>query len=257
MKATVINNNESANVVNNLPSVEIEDDTTTKSAKPGGPKETANDLQKPLSKNEVFAKLNAFFTPEGCVFDDSEIVNGMRPLVESGILPAAAMNAAIEKAKKDFEAKNKETLRAAENITFDEFLNKLQANKQLYNEVCDVCKVSEITQSMVFDNEGRIIVYRGGQGQDKDGNNRYTEGVVTRTSVNGKEFSEKIYYELRNENNVSSYVAAIRYYSFYLDALKKASNACKDSEKVLTYAIESVKKALSEGFSIEDITAAL
>lgn len=241
---------------NNLPPVDVEDNTTTQgTSKRGGDSSTV--MEKVLNKNEVFAKLKKYFMPATCIFDDSKIKEGMQPLVDSGVLPEAAMTVAIEKAKKEFEEANKETLQAAENIGFSEFLEKLQANRQLYNETCKVCNVSEITEKMVFNDENRIVIYRGSQSEDKEGKSRYMEGAVARTSINVKTFSEKIFYEIKDNCCVSNYIAAIRYYSFYSESLKKVIKSCKDSEKTLSYAIESVKKALSEGFSIEDITRAL
>lgn len=252
MKAKVINNQVSENVANNLPAVDVIDNTTTKTVKGLGAKETANDVEVSLSKNEVFAKLKEFFTPEGLNFDPSEIENHMRPLVTGGVISESVMFAAIEKSRKEFEAKNKEAIAACENISFDVFLERLKANEKLYKEVLEVCKLSEISESVVFDAEGNIVIYRGAQSSDK-----YIQGNVTATSANGSVFSEPVYKELRVEHTVSNYIAAIRYYSTYLDALKKVTNKAKDSEKVLNNAIAAVKMALQNGFSLEAITSSL
>lgn len=241
---------------NNLPPVEIEDNTTTKGDSRRGGEESTK-MEKALSKNEVFAKLKTFFTPEGCVFDDSKIVAGMQPLVDTGVLPESAMTVAIEKAKKEFDESNKEAFEAAEKISFNDFLNKLQANNKLYKQVCGVCNVSEISEGMVFDNNGNVVIYRGGQSEDKEGNARYAKGTVKKTSKNGQTFSENVYYEIPNENKVSNYIAAIRYYSFYLDALRKVTKACKEAEELLKYAVEAVKSALNAGFALEDIMSNL
>lgn len=241
---------------NNLPPVEIEDKTTTTGDPKRGGNESAK-MEKTLSKNEIFAKLKNFFTPEGCVFDDSKIVEGMQTMVDAGILPEAAMAVAIEKARKEFETANEETLRAAEHVPFGTFLSKLQENSNLYKLVCGACNVPEISEGMVFDNNGNVVIYRGGQSEDKEGNKRYTEGTITRTAANGQEFSEKVFYEIRKDFCVSNYVAAIRYYSFYLDVLKKVTKACKESEELLKYAVEAVKSALNAGFALEDIMSNL
>ena len=252
MKAEVKTNKVSENVANNLAAVEIVDNTTTKSVKISGEKETANGVEVSLSKNEVFAKLKDFFTPVGLAFDSSEIESQMRPLVTGGVISEAVMFAAIEKSRKEFEAKNKETIAACENITFSDFLERLKANEKLYKEVLEVCKLSEISESIVFDAEENIVIYRGAQNSDK-----YIQGNITATAANGSIFSESIYKELRVEHTVSNYIAAIRYYSTYLEALKKVTNKAKDSEKVLSNAIAAVKLALQNGFSLEAITSSL
>lgn len=241
---------------NNLPPVEIEDNTTTKGDSRRGGEESVQ-MEKALSKTEIFAKLKTYFTPESCVFDDSKIVESMQPLVDSGVLPESAMEAAVENARKKFGKDNEKTLRAAEDISFNDFLSKLQENSNLYKLVCGACNVPEISEGMVFDNNGNVVIYRGGQSEDKEGNKRYTEGTITRTAANGQEFSEKVFYEIRKDFCVSNYVAAIRYYSFYLDVLKKVTKACKESEELLKYAVEAVKSALNAGFALEDIMSNL
>lgn len=252
MKAKVINNQVSENVANNLQPVDVIDNTTTKTVKGLGAKDDAN-TEVSLKKHEVFARLKEFFTPNNIgVFDSSEIENQMRPLVTAGVISEAVMFAAIEKSRKEFEAKNKETIAVCENITFSDFLERLKANEKLYKEVLEVCKLSEISESIVFDAEGNIVIYRGAQSSDK-----YIQGSVTATAANGSVFSEPVYKELRTEHTVSNYIAAIRYYSTYLDALKKVSNRAKDSEKVLSNAIAAVKLALQNGFSLETITSSL
>ena len=253
MKAKVETNKVSENAANNLPAVDVIDNTTTKTVKGFGAKETANDVEVTLKKHEVFANLKEFFTPNNIgAFDSLEIEKSMQPLVDVGVISEAVMFAAIEKSRKEFESKNKESIAACENIHFDVFLERLKANEKLYKEVLEVCKLSEISESIVFDAEGNIVIYRGAQNSDK-----YIQGNVTATAANGSIFSDPVYKELRVEHTVSNYIAAIRYYSTYLEALKKVSNKAKDSEKVLSNAIAAVKLALQNGFSLEAITSSL
>lgn len=82
MKANAKTNKVSEKAVNNLAAVDVIDDTTTKSVKPSGEKDTANSVDVSLSKNEIFAKLKDFFAPADLIFDSSEIENQMQPLVE-------------------------------------------------------------------------------------------------------------------------------------------------------------------------------
>ena len=257
MKANLKANKVSENVVNNLQPVDVVDNTTTKTAKGFGEKETANSVDISFSKNETFAKLKEFFTPEGLIFDPSEIENQMQPLVTAGVISQAVLITAIEKARKEFQEKNKETIAACENITFNDFLEKLKANEKLYTEVLNACKLSEITESMVFDSEGNIVIYRGAQSTDKDGNARYVEDICKVVDKLGKEHTATIYKELRTERTVTNYIQAIRYYNTYNDLRTKLVKESKNCEDVLLIAANAMRKAIAAGFSIEQITAQL
>jgi hypothetical protein len=254
MEANVKTNKVRGNVVNNLAAVEIVDNTTTRSVKPSGEKETANGVDVSISKNETFARLKEFFTPEGLIFDPSEIENQMQPLVTAGVISQAVLITAIEKARKEFQEKNKETISACENITFDDFLAKLKANEKLYTEVLNVCKLSEINESMVFDSEGNVVIYRGAQSTDKDGNARYIEDLCKVTDKLGKEHTEKIYKEIRTAKTVTNYIQAIRYYNTYTDICAKLVKKSKECTAPLELAVNAIRKAMEAGFSLEDIT---
>lgn len=240
-------------VCNNI-NIEVTDDTTTKSVKPSGEKETANDLEASLSKNEVFAKLKDFFTPVDLVFDSSEIENQIQPLVTAGVISQAVLITAIEKARKEFQEKNKETIAACENISFSDFLERLKANEKLYNEVLNACKLSEIDESKVFDESGNIVVYRGAQSLDKDGKERYMSEVCKVTDKLGKDHTATVYKELRMDRNVTNYIQAIRYYSTYSDVRAKLVKEAKECGSVLNAAAKAIRKALETGFTLKDIT---
>ena len=257
MKANVKTNKVSEVVVSNLAAVEIVDNTTTKSVKASGEKETANGAEVSLSKNEIFAKLKDFFAPADLVFDSSEIENQMQPLVTAGVISQAVLITAIEKARKEFQEKNKEAIAACENITFSDFLERLKANEQLYKEVLNACKVSEIMESMVFDSEGNVVIYRGAQSTDKDGNARYIEDLCKVTDKLGKVHTATVYKEFRTQRTVTNYIQAIRYYNTYSDLLAKLVKESKGCEDVLLNAANAMRKALAAGFSLADITALL
>lgn len=257
MKANVKTNKVSEMVVNNLAAVEVFDNTTTKSVNLSGEKETANFVEISLSKNEIFAKLKAFFAPADLIFNSSEIENQMQPLLTSGVISQAVLIAAVEKARKEFQEKNKESIAACENITFDDFLAKLKANEKLYTEVLNACKISEINESMIFDAEGNIVIYRGAQCTDKDGNARYAQDFCKITDKLGKEHTATVYKELRSEHTVSNYIQAIRYYSTYADIRAKLLKEASACTLILDNAIFALKKAMEAGFSLEDITSAI
>lgn len=257
MKANLKNNGVSEKVVVNALNVDVQDATTTKSVKFSGEKETANGVDVSISKNETFAKLKEFFTPKDLIFDGSEIEKQMQPLVTAGIISQAVLITAIEKARKEFQEKNKETITACENITFSDFLERLKANEKLYKEVLNACKLSEIDESKVFDESGNVVIFRGAQNVDKDGNARYVEDVCKTVDKLGKVHTATVYKELRLEHTVTNYIQAIRYYNNYSDVLAKLVKESKGCESVLTNAANAIQKALSTGFKLEDITALL
>ena len=236
-------------------SIEVTDDTTTKSVKPSGEKETANDLEKSLSKNEVFAKLKVFFEPKDIEpFNESVITDQMDPLLTAGLITQSVVDAAIAKAKAEYKTNNSAVIAKAENISFSDFLERLKANEKLYNEVLNACKLSEIDESKVFDEGGNIVVYRGAQSLDKDGKERYMFEICKVTDKLGKDHTATVYKELRTDHNVTNYIQAIRYYSTYSDARAKLAKEAKGCESVLYAAARAINKALFAGFALKDIT---
>lgn len=235
--------------------VEVTDDTTTKSVKPSGEKETANDLEISLSKNEVFAKLKVFFEPKDIEpFDESAISEQMNPLLTAGLITQAVVDAAIAKAKAEYKLNNAAAIAAAENISFSDFLERLKANGKLYNEVLNACKLTEIEEGKVFDANGNVVVYRGAQSLDKEGKERYFSEICTITDKLGKEHTATVYKELRTDHNVTNYIQAIRYYSTYSDTRAKLAKEAKECESVLNAAAKAIQKALESGFTLKDIT---
>lgn len=236
-------------------SYEAQDGSTTKSVKPSGEKETANDLDKSLSKNEVFAKLKVFFEPKDTEpFNESAISEQMNPLLTAGLITQSVVDAAIAKAKAEYKINNSVVIAKAENISFSDFLERLKANEKLYNEVLNACKLTEIDESKVFDESGNIVVYRGAQSLDKDGKDRYVSEICKVTDKLGKEHTATVYKELRTDHNVTNYIQAIRYYSTYSDTRAKLAKEAKECESVLNAAARAINKALFAGFTLKDIT---
>lgn len=236
-------------------SIEVTDDTTTKSVKPSGEKETANDLEKSLSKNEIFSKLKVFFEPKDIEpFNASVITDQMNPLLTAGLITQSVVDAAIAKAKTEYKTNNSAVIAKAENISFSDFLERLKANEKLYNEVLNACKLSEIDERKVFDESGNIVIYRGAQSLDKDGKDRYISEICKVTDKLGKEHTATVYKELRTDHNVTNYIQAIRYYSTYSDARAKLAKEAKECESVLYAAVRAINRALYAGFALKDIT---
>ena len=256
--ANVVNN--SSNVatvanVENLAPVQVDDNTTTKGKATAkfnlnDQTEAEANLEK-VDKNHLFSvELSDYFCP--VKFDSSTLEANLQPLVNSGILSVDAMQKAIETAKKEFKEQHAEEIAKAENMCFAEVVAKLQENETLYKKVLAACNVSTLEKSCYIDDNGKVLIYRANQCQDKEGNDRYQTVTLKRTE-NGKEFSQPLFVELR-EQNTTNILLAVRYYASKQNATKSLLNKVSDYKRILTYVFESVKKAKENGFSIEQVT---
>lgn len=257
-KANVVNNsNNVATVANveNLAPVQIDDATTTKGKATAkfnlnDQTEAEANLEK-VDKNQLFSvELSDYFCP--VKFDSSTLEANLQPLVNSGILSVDAMQKAIETAKKEYLEQHAEEISKAQNMCFAEVVAKLQENETLYKKVLTACNVSTLEESCYIDDNGKVLIYRANQCQDKEGNDRYQTATLKRTE-NGKEFSQPLFVELRDQNT-TNILLAIRYYASKQNAAKSLLNKVTDYKRILTYVFESVKKAKDNGFSFEQIT---
>ena len=257
-KSNVVNNsNNVATVANveNLAPVQIDDATTTKGKATAkfnlnDQTEAEANLEK-VDKNQLFSvELSDYFCP--VKFDSSTLEANLQPLVNSGILSVDAMQKAIETAKKEYLEQHAEEISKAQNMCFAEVVAKLQENETLYKKVLTACNVSTLEESCYIDDNGKVLIYRANQCQDKEGNDRYQTATLKRTE-NGKEFSQPLFVELRDQNT-TNILLAIRYYASKQNAAKSLLNKVTDYKRILTYVFESVKKAKDNGFSFEQIT---
>lgn len=257
-KANVANNsNNVATVANveNLAPVQIDDATTTKGKATAkfnlnDQTEAEANLEK-VDKNQLFSvELSDYFCP--VKFDSSTLEASLNPLVNSGILSVDAMQKAIETAKKEYLEAHSEEIAASQNLSFAEVVAKLQENEKLYKKVLNACNVSTLEESCYIDDNGKVLIYRANQCQDKEGNDRYQTATLKRTE-NGKEFSQPLFVELRDQNT-TNILLAIRYYASKQNAAKSLLNKVTDYKRILTYVFESVKKAKENGFSLEQVT---
>lgn len=257
-KANVVNNsNNVATVANveNLALVQIDDATTTKGKATAkfnlnDQTEAESNLEK-VDKNQLFSvELSDYFCP--VKFDSSTLEANLQPLVNSGILSVDAMQKAIETAKKEYLEQHAKEIAKAQNMCFAEVVAKLQENETLYKKVLTACNVSTLEESCYIDDNGKVLIYRANQCQDKEGNDRYQTATLKRTE-NGKEFSQPLFVELRDQNT-TNILLAIRYYASKQNAAKSLLNKVTDYKRILTYVFESVKKAKDNGFSLEQIT---
>lgn len=246
-KENVVNNS------NNLPEVEVMDATTTKGKVSGNfnlvESAKAEEAVEKIDKNKLFSyELADYFCP--VKFDSSTLETNLQPLVNSGILSADAMTAAIEKAKKEFMEANSETIEKANNLSFAEVLAKLQENQTLYKKVLTACNVSAIEEANYIEN-GKVCIYRANQCQDKDGNDRYKD-VTLKAEENGVAFSVGLFVEHR-DITTSNILLAIRYYSSKQEAQKKLFNQITDYRRILENVRLTVKKAKENKFTKEQV----
>lgn len=238
-----------------LAPVQIPDATTTKgkvSAKftlVDDAQQTAN--AEKIDKNQLFSvELNDYFCP--VKFDSSTLEESLSPLVKSGILSEDAKAKAIETAKREFLAEHESEINAAQNLTFAEVVAKLQENETLYKKVLTACNVSTLEESCYIDENGKVLIYRANQCQDKEGNDRYQTATLKRNE-NGREFSQPLFVEVR-EQTTANILLAIRYYASKQNAAKTLLNKVSDYKRILTYVFEAAKKAKDNGFSLEQVT---
>ena len=250
------NSNNVATVANveNLETIQIVDNTTTKgkvSAKFTLVDEAqTEEATNKVDKNQLFSvELSDYFCP--VKFDSSTLETNLQPLVNSGILSVDAMQKAIDTAKREFKEQHSEEIEQAENMNFSQVLAKLQENDTLYKKVLTACNVSNLVESNYIDANGKVMIFRANQCTDKDGKERYQTATLKREE-NGKEFTQPLFVELR-EQTTSNILLAIRYYSSKQNATKTLLNKIADYKRILTYVYESVKKAKDNGFSIEQV----
>lgn len=240
--------------VENLAPVQIDDATTTKGKATAkfnlnDQTEAEANLEK-VDKNQLFSvELSDYFCP--VKFDSSTLEANLHPLVNSGILSVDAMQKAIETAKKEYLEQHDEEIAKAQNMCFAEVVAKLQENETLYKKVLTACNVSTLEESCYIDDNGKVLIYRANQCQDKEGNDRYQTATLKRTE-NGKEFSQPLFVELRDQNT-TNILLAIRYYASKQNAAKSLLNKVTDYNRILTYVRESVLRAKNNGFSLEQI----
>lgn len=256
-KGNVANNSNNVASVGTveLAPVQIPDATTTKgkvSAKftlVDDAQQTAN--AEKIDKNQLFSvELNDYFCP--VKFDSSTLEESLSPLVKSGILSEDAKAKAIETAKREFLAEHESEINAAQNLTFAEVVAKLQENETLYKKVLTACNVSTLEESCYIDENGKVLIYRANQCQDKEGNDRYQTATLKRNE-NGREFSQPLFVEVR-EQTTANILLAIRYYASKQNAAKTLLNKVSDYKRILTYVFEAAKKAKDNGFSLEQVT---
>jgi hypothetical protein len=257
-KANVANNsNNVATVANveNLAPVQIDDATSTKGKATAkfnlnDQTEAEANLEK-VDKNQLFSvELSDYFCP--VKFDSSTLEANLQPLVNSGILSVDAMQKAIETAKKEYLEQHAEEIAKAQNMCFAEVVSKLQENETLYKKVLTACNVSTLEESCYIDDNGKVLIYRANQCQDKEGNDRYQTATLKRNE-NGREFSQPLFVEVR-EQTTANILLAIRYYASKQNAAKTLLNKVSDYKRILTYVFEAAKKAKDNGFSLEQVT---
>ena len=249
------NNVSSVSTAENLAPVQIPDATTTKGKATAKftlvdeAQQTAN--AEKIDKNQLFSvELSEYFCP--VKFDASTLEASLSPLVSSGILSEDAKAKAIETAKREFLAAHESEINAAQNLTFAEVVAKLQENESLYKKVLTACNVSSLEESCYIDENGKVLIYRANQCQDKEGNDRYQTATLQKTE-NGKTFEMPLFVEVR-EQTTANILLSIRYYASKQNAIKSLLNKVTDYRRILTNVADVARRAKETGFSLEQVT---
>lgn len=233
---------------NNLPEVDIIDNSTTKGKVSGKftlvDDAAAVDAIEKVDKNKLFAEVSDYFCP--VKFDDSQLQAALTPLVETGIMSEETKHVTIADAKKKYLEAHSDEIEAANNLSFAEVLATLQANETLYKKVLNACKVSELKEDNYIIN-GKVAIYRANQCTDKEGNNRYVDCTLKATE-NGIEFTSGLFVEYR-DITTAYILLAIRYYASRQDAQKRLLNQLSDYRRILTNVADTVRKAKDNNFA--------
>lgn len=252
--ANVANNSNNVANVANLNEVTVTDNTTTKGKVTGkfniNDQTAAEATASKIDKNALFSgELSDYFCP--VKFDASALEMSLTPLVASGIMSEDTKAKTIDAAKREFMAKHEDAINAAQNMSFAEVLNKLQENETLYKKVLAACNVQSLNEENYINGNGKVMIYRAAQCKDKDGNNRYLDATLKRTE-NGKEFTQPLFVELR-EQTTANILLAIRYYSSKQNASKSLLNKVSDYRRILSDVAAMATKAKANGFSLEQV----
>lgn len=254
--ATVMNNSNNVASVANLSEVNVTDATTTKgkvSGKFNINEQTALEASAcRVDKNQLFSvELYDYFCP--VKFDSSNLEAGLSGLVASGLMSEETKAKTIDAARKEFLNSHADEIAASEKMSFSEVLGKLQENQTLYKKVLEACNIQSLEMSNYIDESGNVMIYRASQCKDKDGNDRYQAATLKRNE-NGKEFTQPLFVELR-EQTTANILLAIRYYSSKQNAAKSLLNKVTDYRRILQDVFRVAIKAKDNGFSLEQVTA--
>lgn len=257
LKANGAKNSTAVAGIENLAAVAVVDNTQTKGKIAANytavNQAEAEEQTEKIDKNKLFAEISEYLCPFR--FDSAPIIEALQPLKETGVLSEEAVAAAVEKSKRQFFEDNAAEIEAAEKLSFSEFVEKLQENTTLYKNLQQVCNIDEIDENNYFAN-GLVVIYRGAQCKDKEGNNRYHEQTLEAVE-NGVKFSVPLFSEYRDEMTVTNYLLSVRYYINKQNAQKTLLNKIRDYKLILSNVAGAAKRAKENNFSLEQVLEAV
>lgn len=195
------------NPANNLPVVEIDDNTTTKSdAKGAGTSAQVENAElAEMNKAKTIQALRqhfADFKPAGVAFDEVATRAGLK----AAGLNDDVINVTIKQLAK----------KAAETITVDEFITHINNNTALYYDVLNYCGRACLDRNnLVLDNQ--CVIYHS----DDSDNCGYIETKVT---------DEISYFEERATITVSNLIKSVQTYSIKRNTIGKSIVIKSDSK---------------------------
>jgi len=209
--------------------------------------QTENETKQQTTKNECFQALERELT--GLRFDEDamkaqlEALNltltaqGLPEIDIEDTIATAKAKAASEKAKELDKLSILEMWAKIQGST------TYQANKDYFPAFVDA--------EMMIRN-AKLVIYKGTQSKDKDGNNRYTEETITQKSVTGQSISRTVYFALVDFSFLN-FISAVRYYSTFDDAKNSLRREVRSLNKPYYNLMDAVRELKAAGMSAEDI----
>jgi len=216
------------NPANNLPVVEIDDNTTTKSdAKGAGTAAQVDNAElAEMNKAKTIQALRKHFesfTPAGVAFDEVATRNALK----AAGLNESVIKVTIKQAKKD----------AANTITVDEFINHINSNVELKNDILNYCGNACLDRDNLVTGNS-VNIYHSSD----DENSGYTRQTL----------SDEISYFIEPASvTVSNLIKSVASYSMKRNAIGKMINFKGEAKFSLTSLGTMAKAIALTGFYTE------
>ena len=209
--------------------------------------QTENETKQQLSKNEAFQALERELT--GIRFDENAMraqLEALNVTLAAQGLPSIEVEDTITTAKaKAAEEKTKEL----DKLSVLDMWMKIQGSTT-YQANKDFFPASVDAEMMM--RNGKLVIYKGSQSKDKEGNNRYTEETITQKSVTGQSISRTVFFALVDFSFLN-FVSAVRYYSTFEDAKNSLRREVRALDKPYYNLLDAVRELKAAGMSIESI----
>lgn len=209
--------------------------------------QTDNETKNQLSKNEAFQALERELT--GIRFDETAMrvqLEALNVTLTAQGLPEIDVDRTITTAKAKAatdKAKELDKLSLLEMWSKIQGSTTYQTNKDFFPYLMNAEKVMK---------NGKLVIYKGSQSKDKDGNSRYTEATITQKSITGQSISRTVYFALVDFSFLN-FISSVRYYSTFDDAKSSLRREVKSLNKPYYNLLDAVRELEAAGMSVEEI----